>query len=186
MESVNKILIFTDKQGTIFKDLKESIFKSLETEEQGIDIIIQVYLLRNGQLPSYYDTHSQLNDFFKIFAFVKDYQQFISIAAAEARHYPIFSLAFHPENAAFEFKSQSKHNYESIQFGRNLINQFTQIAGENNHRLQSIEQYFVCINIRPQIGRINYVIEQELQIYIHFKNYYTTINLMNHHILIEF
>ncbi|CAK72798.1 unnamed protein product (macronuclear) [Paramecium tetraurelia] len=130
METVNKKLLFKDKYSTIFIDLKESIFKSIETKEQ-------VYFNTDwAVLPSYYDTHSQLNDFFKIVALVKDSQEVVSIAAAEAREYPIFSLAFHPEKAAFEFKSQSKHNQESIQFGRNLINQFTQIARENSHILQ--------------------------------------------------
>ncbi|CAD8138716.1 unnamed protein product [Paramecium pentaurelia] len=130
MERVNKKLIFTDKQSTMFIDLKESIFKSIETEEQ-------IYFNTDwAVLPQYYETHSELNDFFKIVALVQDSNQVVSIAAAEAKQYPIFSLGFHPEKPIFEFKSPSIHKFESILFGRNIINQFTQIARENNHILK--------------------------------------------------
>ena len=75
-------------------------------------------------MPSYYENHSALNEFFKIVALVQDSKGVISIAAVEAKQYPIFSFGFHPEKPIFEFKTKSEHKYESIQFGRNLVNQF--------------------------------------------------------------
>ncbi|CAD8054452.1 unnamed protein product [Paramecium sonneborni] len=130
MGRVNKKLTFTDKQSTMFIDLKEQIFTSIETEE------LIYFNTAWGVLPSYYESHSVLNNFFKIVALVQDQKGVVSIAAAEAKQYPIFSFGFHPEKPIFEFKTPSKHKFESIQFGRNLINQFTQIARENNHSLK--------------------------------------------------
>lgn len=58
-------------------------------------------------------------------ALVTDSKGVVSIAATEGKQYPIFTYGFHPEKPIFEFKVPSQHKYESIQFGRNCINQFT-------------------------------------------------------------
>lgn len=63
-----------------------------------------------------------MNSFFKITALVSDSKGVVSIAAAEGKKYPIFTFGFHPEKPIFEFKVPGQHKFESIQFGRNLIN----------------------------------------------------------------
>ncbi|CAK60474.1 unnamed protein product (macronuclear) [Paramecium tetraurelia] len=130
MIRVNKKLTFTDKSSTMLLDLKAPILKQIEIDNQ-------IYFNTNwGVNPSYYQTHSELDNFFKSVALFSDAKGTVYIAASEGRKYPIFSIAFHPEKPIFEFKTLSQHQFESVQFGRNLINQFTQIARENNHSLK--------------------------------------------------
>ncbi|CAN4117659.1 unnamed protein product [Withania somnifera] len=119
-----------DLEGTVFGRFPPELLKKMTMH----CLVMQNH--RFGISPEGLQANEDLCNFFRILTTSVDKKNKVYVSSAQAQHYPITALQWHPEKNVFEWaSSQIPHTEDAIRVTQNVANYFISEARKSPNRL---------------------------------------------------